>query len=349
MKNKKVLIILGVAVAVFALLIGYCVISLKPVSNKTDEVTFVIKPGTNKIDIINDLKKAELIKNKYVALAYVFFSSKSNLQAGTYIIDRSDSTLDIINQIAQGKTKEVPATVRITFVEGLRFVDYAKLISNNFDITYDEIVAKGEDKDYLRSLIDKYWFLDSSILNSKIYYPLEGYLSPNTYEFYQNASIETILEKLLSQTEMVLEPFKKQIESSEYSAHEILTMASIIEKEAVTKSDRETVSQVIYTRLDMGMTLGMDVTSYYGVFKDMTEGLTIDDLNAKNPYNTRHKDFIGLPVGAICNPSLESITASLNPSNTDYIYFFADVNTGKVYFAKTYEEFKAIEYKFENE
>ena len=125
-------------------------------------------------------------------------------------------------------------------------------------------------------------------------------------------------------------------------------MASIIEKEALNKTDRETVSQVIYTRLNSGMTLGMDVTTYYGVFKDMTDGLTISDLNDKNPYNTRHKDFMGLPAGAICNPSIESITASLNPSDTDYVYFFADVNTGKVYFAKTYEEFKAIEYKFEN-
>ena len=349
MKGKKVLVILGVLALFCALVIGYGIISLKPVSKQFDEVTFVIKPGTNKLDIINDLSKANLIRNKYVAMAYVFFSSKSNLQAGTYIINRADSTIDIINQIGSGNTKEVPATVRITFVEGSRFVDYAKLISNNFDIKYDDIIAKAEDKNYLQSLINKYWFIDESILDSNLYYPLEGYLAPNTYEFYQNASIETIFEKMLSQMGAVLEPFENALEKSEYSIHEILTMASIIEKEALNKADRETVSQVIYTRLDSGMTLGMDVTTYYGVFKDMTEGLTINDLNDKNPYNTRHKDFIGLPVGAICNPSVESITASLNPSNTDYVYFFADVNTGKVYFAKTYEEFKAIEYKFENE
>lgn len=349
MKNKKVLIILGVLIVIGTLVIGYGILSLRPVSKTNDEVTFVIKPGTNKLDIINDLSKANLIRNKYIAMAYVFFSSKSNLQAGTYIINRADSTIEIINQIGVGNTKEVPATVRITFVEGARFVDYAKLISNNFDIEYEDIISKAEDKKYLKSLIDKYWFIDDSILDSDLYYPLEGYLAPNTYEFYQDASIETIFEKLLSQMEAVLEPFEKELDANDYSIHEILTMASIIEKEALNKTDRETVSQVIYTRLNSGMTLGMDVTTYYGVFKDMTDGLTISDLNDKNPYNTRHKDFMGLPAGAICNPSIESITASLNPSDTDYVYFFADVNTGKVYFAKTYEEFKAIEHKFENE
>jgi len=348
MKNKKLIIILGVLLTIFLFLGIYGYSSLKPVASKSDEVTFVVKPGTNKIDIVKNLKKAGLIRNEYVSLAYVFFFGTSNLQAGTYIIDRADSTSEILTQIALGNTKEVPATVRITFVEGKRFVDYAKLISNNFAIEYDDIIAKGEDEEYLKKLIDKYWFLDDSILDSDIYYPLEGYLAPNTYEFYQNTTIENILEKLLDQMNELLVPYKDMIENSGYSVHEVLTMASIIEKEALNAEDRKVVSQVIYTRLEKQMTLGMDVTAYYGVFKDMTEEITGADLNNYNPYNTRHKNFLGLPIGAICNPSSESINAALNPSDTDYVYSFADINTGKVYFAKTYEEFKAIEYRFES-
>lgn len=348
MKNKKLIIILGVLLTIIIASVVYGVISFQPVSKQSDEVTFIVKPGTNKIEIISDLKKAGLIKSKYAALAYVFFSTNTNLQAGTYIIDRANSTTEIIAQIANGNTMEVPATIRITFVEGKRFVDYAKLISNNFDITYDSIIALGENKVYLNTLINKYWFLDESILNEKIYYPLEGYLAPNTYEFYQNATIETIIEKLLDQTSINLEPLRSQIEGSDYSVHEILTMASIIEKEALTKADREKVSQVIYTRLNGHMTLGMDVTTYYGVFKEMTEGLTANDLAQYNAYNTRNKNFYGLPASAICNPSLESIIACLNPSDTNYSYFYADINTGKVYFADNYEEFKQIENRFEN-
>lgn len=348
MKNKKLIIILGVLLVVLISLIIFISVSLKPVSKNSNEVTFIIEPGTNKIDIVTNLKKASLIKNKYVTLAYVFFAANSNLQAGTYIIDRADNTTEIIKQISEGRTKEVPATVRITFVEGKRLVDYAKLISNNFDIKYDDIIAKVEDKAYLNELINKYWFLDESILNDQIYYPLEGYLAPNTYEFYQNTTIEVIIETLLNQMGKVLEPLKSQIESSDYNVHEILTMASIIEKEALNKDDRKIVSQVIYKRLNTGMTLGMDVTTYYGVFKEMTEGLTAADLAEYNAYNTRNKNFLGLPVGSICNPSVESINAALNPSNTDYVYFYADIKTGKVYFANTYEEFKQIESRFES-
>ena len=145
---------------------------------------------------------------------------------------------------------------------------------------------------------------------------------------------------MLDVTELRLSEVRAQIEASDYSVHDILTMASIVEKEAVNALDRAKVAQVIYTRLDMNMSLGMDVTTYYGVRKSMTEVLTQVDLNDENPYNTRITSFIGLPVGPICNPSLESINAVLNPSDTDYIYFFADIVTGNVYFTNSHEEFE---------
>ena len=151
---------------------------------------------------------------------------------------------------------------------------------------------------------------------------------------------------MLDEMDKVLTPLKDKINEQEYNVHELLTIASIAEKEALNKSDREKVSQVIYTRLDMGMTLGMDVTTYYGVFKDMTDNLTPQDLAAFNPYNTRNSSFKGLPAGAICSPSKESIVAALNPSDTDYVYFIADVKTGKVYFAVTPKEFYELKDKY---
>ena len=126
----------------------------------------------------------------------------------------------------------------------------------------------------------------------------------------------------------------------------IIDKITIAEKEANTSDDRRMVSQVIYKRLDMNMSLGMDVTSYYGVQKSMSETLTKVDLNDKNPYNTRVVTFIGLPVGPICNPSLDSINAALEPTNTDYVYFIADVLTGKVYFAKDIDGFNELKEKY---
>ncbi len=340
--KKKVIIIGGILIVIIASLIVAAVILSQPVSKHTDVVSFEVNPGDNKITIVNNLKNANIIKSKTLALIYIFFSDNNNLQAGTYLLDRHDSMSEIFKQINAGITKEKPVTVRVTFIEGKRFTEYAKLISDNFAIEYDEIIATVKDQNFLKELINDYWFLDNSILNKDLYYPLEGYLFPDTYEFYQNVDIKSIIYKMLDQMENKLNGLKDLINDSKYSVHELLTMASIIEKEAINNTDRKQVSQVIYKRLDTKMSLGMDVTTYYGVQKDLKQGLTQKDLDNQNPYNTRNNKLIGLPVGAICSPSLSSIEASLKPSNTDYLYFVADVTTGKVYFASTYDEFKSF-------
>ncbi len=339
MKNKKVLGFSGVLIAIVIGVVIYGFMSLKPVSKSPSEVTFSVQPNTSKIDIVKNLKKAGLIRSEIITLAYVFFQPNINLQAGDYTINKSSSTMDIINQIADGRIIDVVPTVRVTFVEGKRLVDYAELIGNYFDVTAEEFIEKTSDKEFLKELIDDYWFLDESILNEEIYYPLEGYLAPDTYEFYQNSSVEQIVRKLLSSLDKKLSPLKDDIQENGTSVHELLTIASIIEKEAINKNDRAKVSQVIYTRLEKKMSLGMDVTTYYGAKKDMKEYLTWAETREKNAYNTRNTDFIGLPVSSICNPSMESINAALNPSDTEYVYFVADVDTGEVFFFNTYDEF----------
>ena len=175
---------------------------------------------------------------------------------------------------------------------------------------------------------------------------MEGYLFPETYDFYKDTTIEQVIRKMLNVTSDKLSSIKGKMLNNKMSVHELITIASIAEKEANTSDDRRMVSQVIYKRLDMNMSLGMDVTSYYGVQKSMSETLTKVDLNDKNPYNTRVVTFIGLPVGPICNPSLDSINAALEPANTDYVYFIADVLTGKVYFAKDIDDFNELKEKY---
>ena len=140
--------------------------------------------------------------------------------------------------------------------------------------------------------------------------------------------------------------YNVSISDSIYNVHDILTMASIIENETMIAEDRNIVSQVIYKRLSMNMSLGMDVTTYYGAKKSLSETLTKVDLDELNAYNTRNTSFLGLPVGPICNPSEASINAALNPSDTNYIYFYAEIKTGKLYFAETYSEFQNLIQKY---
>lgn len=346
-KNKKLIVILSVIVGLILVGVITFMVLLSPVSKSKDIVEFTVKKGEGKEKIVENLKDAKLIKSKYATFVYIVLSGKKNLQAGSYEFSRNMSVKDIITSLSTGDVVNVKRDeVRITFKEGDTLKNFVTMVANETNIDYDEAIKKLSDKAYLKGLIADYWFLTDDILDEDIYFPLEGYLYPETYNFYKETNIEQVIRKVLNVTNERLEPLKSKIESSKYNIHELLTIASIAEKEANTNSDRAMVTQVIYKRLSLNMALGMDVTSYYGVQKEMTEVITQLDLNDKNPYNTRVTTFIGLPVGPICNPSIGSINAALEPADTDYLYFVADILTGKVYFAKTNEEFNALVKKY---
>lgn len=346
-KNKKLIVILSVIVGLILVGVITFMVLLSPVSKSKDIVEFTVKKGEGKEKIVENLKDAKLIKSKYATFVYIVLSGKKNLQAGSYEFSRNMNVKDIITSLSTGDVVNVKRDeVRITFKEGDTLKNFVTMVANETNIDYDEAIKKLSDKTFLKSLIADYWFLTDDILDEDIYFPLEGYLYPETYNFYKETNIEQVIRKVLNVTKERLEPLKSKIESSKYNIHELLTIASIAEKEANTNSDRAMVTQVIYKRLGLNMALGMDVTSYYGVQKEMTEVITQLDLNDKNPYNTRVTTFIGLPVGPICNPSIGSINAALEPADTDYLYFVADILTGKVYFAKTNEEFNALVKKY---
>ena len=315
MKNKKLFIVLGVIIGIIIALIATYFILLTPSSKSNKVITFTVKKGDGKEKIVDNLKDAKLIRSKYAAIIYLVISGNKNLQAGSYEFSRDMSTQDIIKSLNSGDViKEFKPSV----------------------------IKKVNDKSFLKGLIADYWFLTNDILDDDIYYALEGYLFPETYEFYKETTVEQVIRRILNVTNDKLSPLKEEIKKSKYSVHEIFTIASIAEKEANKYEDRKMVTQVINKRLELNMSLGMDVTSYYGVQKSMKETLTKVDLNDENPYNTRVTTFIGLPVGPICNPSIGSIKAALEPADTDYLYFVADVDTGKVYFAKDIDGFNEL-------
>ena len=256
---------------------------------------------------------------------------------------------EIIDVLNGGSTYN-PYLVNITIKEGYNVRKIASLIDELTDNTYDDVMNKLSDNAYISSLIDEYWFLTDSILDSKIYYPLEGYLFPETYQISSKFSVEEIFKILLDQTSSELTKYKEQIESSKYSIHEIMTLASIIELEAGNALDRQGVSGVFYNRLNSNWSLGSDVTTYYGSkIDDFKHSLTKSELNdCSNKYNTRCSSLKGLPIGPIANPSLESIIASINPTNHDYYYFVADC-TGKTYLTKTSTEHTNIINKLKKE
>ncbi len=339
MKKKKLIIILSAILVVIILLIALYFLGLTAVSKDNKTILFTVNTGESKTDIIDSLDEKGLIKSKISAYIYVFLHRNMNLQAGEYELSESMSLKEILNKFHTGNIKQEENTFSMTFVEGKRFPYYASLIADKLGIDEDEVINTLSDKEYLQELTREYWFITEDILNEEIYYPLEGYLFASTYEFYNGSNIKEMVAKMLDGMDMVLSNYKDEIEKSEYSIHELLTLASIVEVEGSSSDDRAGVAGVFYNRLKANMSLGSDATTYYAAKIDFSDrDLYLSEINDINAYNTRPAAMAGkLPVGPICSPSEESIKAVINPEEHDYYYFVADKNKD-TYFMKTYAE-----------
>lgn len=338
MKKKRIIIVLAVIFVVIGILIGTYFYGLTPVSKTSQEIEFKINSGTGKMDIIDDLKEAGLIKSKFAGYIYMGLHRNLNIQAGRYSLNTNMGVEKIIKKFHDGDIIEEknPNVYTLTFVEGKRLTDYIEVIAEATSTTKKDVEAVLNDKKYLKELIDKYWFLTDDILNSKLFNPLEGYLFASTYELYKGSDIKTIIEKMLDGTNSVLTLFKEEIEASKYSVHEILTLASIIQNEGKTR-DFQNISSVFHNRLNIGMKLQSCATSYYGVRKDFSSvGIaTYEYTSNQNDYNTYYVS--GLPIGPISSPSKKAIEAALHPNETENLFFLSD-NEGVTYFFKTYSE-----------
>ena len=186
----------------------------------------------------------------------------------------------------------------------------------------DELIAKWADTTYLQELIDKYWFLTDSILSDGIMYPLEGYLYPETYFITEeDPTIEDVTEVMLDMTDSELSSRKSEIEKSGFTVHEVLTLASIVEREGSNVSEEmPKIAGVFINRLDQGMNLGSDVTVCYANQKTSLE-LTQSELDIDSKYNTRK--YAGLPIGPICAVNGSAVDSVLNYEKSDYLFFFA--------------------------
>lgn len=334
MKLKKkvkvtviLLIVVGIILIGSSLLYTYYV---SPVDKKSQaDIELVIEHGMSTKQIGELLEKRGLIKSSKFFLVYTKINNCASLKASTYDLKKSMNMGEIVKNICSGNSYN-SNVIRITFKEGKRITDYAKVISEKLNVNYEEVINIMNDTNYLKSLQQDYWFLTNDIFDSRIYYPLEGYLAPDTYEFSKDSSVKEIIQVMLDQTAKNLSSYR-----SLNNIHKYITLASMAELEGVNTKDRKMIVGVFNNRLAANMNLGSDVTTYYAFQKNMTGDLTAKEFVTSNPYNTRASDMAGkLPVGPICSVSKSSIDASINPTANDYYYFVADKN-GKIYYNKT--------------
>ena len=324
-----ILLILGV--------LGTYIYETGPVGTNANPKQISIEKGDNFYNISGKLKKNNLIKSELFYKIYLKITKPNGLTVGNYELNETMNTKEIVEILSDSKNQKID-TIKITFREGLNIRGIAQTIEEKTDIKKEDFINKVSDKDYIKSIQRDYWFLTDDIYNEQIYYPLEGYLFPDTYEFEKkDISSEKIIKKMLDNTKEKLKNYKDKFSTNNLTVHQILTLASLVEQEAVTKEDRALVAGVFYNRLKINMSLGSDVTTYYAAKKSLKESLTKEELTDCNGYNTRCVTMKGLPIGPIANPSLTSIEASLNPSSNEFYYFVADTRK-KVYFTKTISE-----------
>ena len=332
---KKIIIGLLILVIICtSICIGVYFYLISPTSKESEEVSFNVSESEAYSTLGDDLKASGLIRSELAYRIYLKLNHINyHLEYGDYTLNKNSGVEGLIETFKKG-SNTLAKTITVKFIEGKNMRSVIKTIQDNFSISDKDVLDKLSDQEYLDSLIEKYWFLTDEIKNKDIYYSLEGYLYPDTYEFFKEASVENIFEKMLDNFDRKVSSYKTDIEKSKYSVHELVTLASIIELEA-GGADRKSVSGVFYNRIKAGMSLGSDVTGYYGAkMDDWSKGLG-SHVNDCNAYNTRGKCVKALPVGAICNPSIKSIEAAIKPESHKYYYFVADCK-GKTYLNTNY-------------
>lgn len=346
--RKFLLFLLGLLLFNVVVIFGIYEFELGPVSSSNKVKLITIEDGDNFYNISSKLKKNNLIKSDMVYKIYIKLIKPGGIMAGDYELSESMGAKKIVKVLSDKKNQKID-NVTLTFREGLNVRDIASIIEDKTDISASDFISKMEDRDYIKSLQSDYSFLSDEIFNENIYYPLEGYLFPDTYVFERKKiNLDLVVKAMLDGFGKNIRDYLDSISSSGKSLHEILTVASLVEQEANNDEDRALVAGVFYNRLSSNMSLGSDVTTYYSAKKSLKDKLTSTELSECNGYNTRCATMKGLPVGPINNPSINSISAAINYTSSDYYYFVAD-SDGKVYFTKSLNEHNNVVAKLKRE
>lgn len=336
MRNKRVIlvIILMIVIALLAVIGTYGAIFFDELygdkQTQGENIEITIPQGSTNKKIAQILQDNKVIKSKQAFLMRVKRLGYSDkLKYGTFEINTGMNKDELIKTLSKkGKYNNV---IEITIPEGYSIQQIAGLLEEKNICTKEEFL-EASNKEY------EYEFLED--VPENVDYKVQGFLFPSTYEIYKDASAEDVIKVLLDEFDKrFIDKYKEELEETDKSIYEIITMASMIEREAKLDDERKTIAGVLYNRLKIDMKLQIDATAQYAITEGMYNVTRIynKDLNVNSKYNTYK--YKGLPVGPICNPGVKSIEAALMPEKHEYLYYHVvDASTGKHGFFKTYEE-----------
>ncbi|HFU4090719.1 TPA: endolytic transglycosylase MltG [Streptococcus suis] len=328
--------------------------SLEPVNTEATKTFQVeIPEGSSTKEIANILFENDLIKNATVFNYYSKIKSYNNYQSGFYNLSQSMSVDDLAKALQESGTptaQEEPAG-KVLIVEGYTLTQIANSVTLNAKtddktdktpFTSEEFLATVTNQEFIERMVATYPNLFASLpaADSGVIYRLEGYLFPAVYDYYDDTTIEDLVEQMISTTDARLQPYYEAIANKNLTVNEVLTLASLVEKEGSTDEDRRNIASVFFNRLNTEMPLQSNIAILYAQGKLGEETTLAEDTNIdtsiESPYNIYWR--AGLMPGPVDSPSLAAIDAVINANTTDYLYFVADVTTGTIYFANTIEE-----------
>ena len=359
-KKKKKSRLKGFFVTVFVLLIllgvggffGYRYVesALQPVdANSKQYVTVQIPEGANLQQIGDTLENSGLVKHGFIFSLYAKYKDYSDLKSGYYNLQKSMSTDDIIKELQKGGTPQPQevALANLTIPEGYTLDQIAQTVGQlqgdfKEPLTADAFLAKVQDETFISQLVAKYPTLLESLptKESGVRYRLEGYLFPATYAIKESTTIESLIDEMVAAMDKNLSAHYTAIKEKNLTVNELLTIASLVEKEGLKTDDRKLIAGVFYNRLNLGMPLQSNIAILYAEGKLGQNISLADDAAIDTTINSPYNDYtnLGLMPGPVDSPSLDAIEASINQTKSDYLYFVANVQDGKVYFATTREE-----------
>ena len=359
-KKKKKSRLKGFLVTVLVLLIllgaggffglRYAESALQPVDPSSKQyMTVQIPDGSNAQEIGSTLEKSGVIKNGLVFTLYVKYKNYNELKSGYYNLQKSMSVEDVIKELQKGGTPEPQEVTlaNLTIPEGYTLEQIAQTVGQlqgdfKEPLTAEAFLAKVQDETFIAQEVAKYPNLLESLpaKDSGVRYRLEGYLFPATYTIKENTTVESLIDEMLAAMDKNLSSHYATIKEKNLTVNELLTIASLVEKEGAKTEDRKLIAGVFYNRLNLGMPLQSNIAILYAEGKlgqniSLADDAAID-TSIDSPYNDYTK--VGLMPGPVDSPSLDAIESSINQTKSDYLYFVANVQDGKVYYATTLEE-----------
>ena len=324
--------------------------SLQPVDADSKQyVTVQIPEGSNVQEIGKTLEDAGLIKHGLVFSLYAKYKNYADLKSGYYNLQKSMSTEDIIHELQKGGTAEAqePVLATLTIPEGYTIDQMAQAVGQlqgdfKEPLTADAFLAKVQDDSFISQEVAKYPSLLESLptKESGARYRLEGFLFPATYSIKESTTVESLIDEMLAAMDKTLAPHYSTIKSKNLTVNELLTIASLVEKEGAKTDDRKLIAGVFYNRLNLGMPLQSNIAILYAQGKLGQKISLADDAgidtSIDSPYNVYTN--LGLMPGPVDSPSLDAIESSINQTKSENLYFVADVTDGKVYYASNKEE-----------